>query len=194
MADFPTFDDVSKYEPGELVHRYMAIETITLAELIDQRVFSWADERIAGAFDGLGAENAARLQDAFVARYLYEEIGVLPPGQWLQRLGAKIRYQLVPKYKPLYDAIASGDFNPTLKGSEWHKERRIRSEFPETQISGNSDYLSDGEDSEYQTIRTDDQLALSELYYSQYKDVDTALLDELETLFATLWSVQVNAL
>ena len=191
---FPTFDDVEKYTPKDFEHRYMAIETITLAQLLQMEAFSWDDERLSGCFDGLGDAIASRLQNAFVARYLYEEIAVLPPGQWIQRLGAKIRYQLVPKYKPLYDAIASGDFNPTIKGSEWHKERRIRSEFPETQISGNSDYLSDGEDSEYQTIRTDDQLALSELYYNSYKDIDTAFLDELEIMFATIWSVQVNAL
>lgn len=182
----------SPIEPCENRSDYHAVMTITLQELIEDEVFSWDNSHVKGAFNALGNDVAARLQAMFVERYMWREISIVPPGQWMQRLGYKIKYELVPKYKPLYDAVADGDFSPLYDENEYYKARNIDSDFPETLLSGNQVYASFGTDREYQRINTANGLDVLEKYADIYKGLDTMVIDDLAELFIDLWTVNYN--
>lgn len=125
---------------------------------------------------------------------------------------------------------------------EWGKSRDVGSEFPQTLLSGNSDYASDGEDREYedlgkQTVTTDgttkghedgttkgheqgtvdgttsqqtrdtqdlayqyedfregDYLQKYDDIMNKWRDVDLAILNELDCLFSHLLTVNFNYL
>lgn len=188
------FEPLDPYEVKGYQDEYHALISVQLDELVADGVFSWDRDPMKGSFDGLGSAVARRMEEALVERYRWEEISITPPGRWMQQLAYTISYELVPKYLPLFQAIEGKTFNPTQGNSEYFKERRIGSEFPETLLSGNSDYASDGEDREYERIYIPDSLEMAEAYYSKYKGIEKALLDELEGFFACMWSVNANVL
>lgn len=183
------YDEIT---PCESIPDFHSAVTIQLKELINDGVFSWNLTSLTGCFDALGNENATRLQEMFVERFMYREIGIIPPGKWFQKLGYKIKFQLVPKYKPLYDAIADGDFSPLYSENEYHKRRNVNSDFPETLLDQNQVYLSDGTDIEYQTIRTASGLEALEKFQEVWASVDDMLMSELEVLFMDLYTVNYN--
>ena len=171
---------------------YHSVLTIQLCELLDEAVFDWNNKYLKDVFKELGTDNAKRLKSMFTERYYWREISIIPPGQWMQRVGYTIKYELVPKYKPLYDALANGDFSPLNKENEFYKARNIDSDFPETLLSQNQVYASSGTDREYQRIITANGVEISADYAELYKNVDTMLIDELAIFFTDLWSLNYN--
>ena len=96
------------------------------------------------------------------------------------------------KEKPLYEQIASGI--APLGENEYYKERHISSSYPETLLSGNSDYISSGEDREFERIKVDNAAEALEAYRNGFRSVDAALGDELEVLFISMYTSFVNGL
>ena len=115
-----TMDD---FIPCEDRADYHSVLTIQLCELLDEAVFDWNNKYLKDVFKELGTDNAKRLKSMFTERYYWREISIIPPGQWMQRVGYTIKYELVPKYKPLYDALANGDFSPLNKENEFLYDR-----------------------------------------------------------------------
>ena len=97
----------------------------------------------------------------------------------------------MPKYKPMYERLAQG-FAPLGIEDEYYKGRRINSAYPETLLSGNSDYISDGTDFEEEKIREGETVERYTAYIEQFKAIDTALLDELEEFFTCMYTFAVN--
>ena len=131
-----------------------------------------------------------RLCDKLNARYMFDEISLMPPLVWKQQLIRKLN-EVMPKYKQLYKLLANGA-SPIQESARYGKSRQIYSEFPETLLNGNSDYVSNGSDREYEDIVDgswiDKVLQLSR----DYQDIDALVLDELEPLFSSLYTVAVN--
>ena len=75
---------------------------------------------------------------------------------------------------------------------EYYKERHISSAYPETLLSGNSDYISSGEDKEWERIKTDNVADSLEAFKTKYESVDKAIGDELEVLFISMYTSSVN--
>ena len=169
--------------------RYFASYSITLNELMDAELvnpqtweFEWPDER------------KERILTKFVMRFAYREIGVLPPNRWEHETKRKM-VEVMAKYEPIYQAIESGQSIVDTDGYiERHKE--VFSEFPQSMLDGrNADYANAGKS--YQTERVGkgsllDQLATME--ETNYKDVDSKFLDELDTCFSCLLTVSMNLL
>lgn len=192
MSMFPEFEHL------ELVPEYVPVPdwhsaySIQLGELIESGWLDWLEESwdwSAWAYDD---ETFKRLTDAFNMRYFDQEICITPPGIWKRKLLYKIKYELCPKYNPWYAQKAKG-VNPFADRDEYGKSRRIESSFPETMLSENSDYASNGTDEEYEKVTAANYIDTA-AKFSEYREIDQMFLDDLQTMFASIWSVSVNGL
>lgn len=182
----------------ERVPDWHAVTSVKLGELIEMGFVKWYT--VAGnnkkvinqdwAWDYYDEEQYFRLCDKINARFYWDEIALVPPGIWKQQLIRKLN-EIMPKYKPLYTAVANG-YDPWQDGSGYGKSRDIHSEFPETLLSGNADYISNGNDREYEDIHEGGVADMTDLWVRIWQDIDCHVLDELEPLFSCLYTVNVN--
>ena len=110
---------------------------------------------------------------------------------WAQRLKTKLVYEIMPKYKPLYEAVENG-FDPLASDDEVFKERKIASDFPQTLLGGNQDYASAGNDTEYERLHYEKPIDILNAYASSYHAIDEMICDELEILFIGMYNANVN--
>lgn len=181
--------DIEPFVPGEYTEsdrKYWSALSITLGELMDAEVVT---QEWFVTFDAFSTEQAETLWSKFVGRFQFREIGILPPARWKLRVIAKLN-EIMPKYKPLYQAIADG-ITTITEDDEWHKSRDVFSSFPQTALGGaNEDYASTGTDREYETVRNYGLLDVGERI-GTYNDVDTMILNELEPLFMVIRSTSI---
>lgn len=134
-------------------------------------------------------EQHAQLCRKITDHYWFREIALVPPGIWKREFLRKLN-EIMPKYMPLYKALDEG--MQLGMESEYYKSRNIFSDFPQTSLAGNNqDYASTGNDLEYEKIRQLDPLELAERL-ERYNDVDLAIINELESMFSCLLTVNVN--
>jgi hypothetical protein len=69
----------------------------------------------------------------------------------------------------------------------------VNSAYPQTVLSGNSDYLTDARDEEYERIKEGNLVEAMESYKARFRSVDESLLDELEGMFICMYTANVNA-
>lgn len=186
MSEIPTLPSWEEFESTD-VQEYHGTYTISIMQLLSDEEYAIYFRDNWAAFDAYDEEQRERLYKKFRGRFNYREIGLLPVRRWTERLFAKLD-EVMPKYKPLYQAIADGA--TTLNaGSEYHKRRDVHSEFPQTMFaSENQDYASSGTDLEYETLRDYGLLDVAERI-RLYNDVDVMVLNELEPLFVCLKSM-----
>ena len=170
-----------------------AVYTVKLIELVQTGVFDWSREELNWSIAAYDEEQYDRVCSYFIERYRYEEISLLPVKEWMLSLKRRLIYELMPKYRPLYERLKDG-LNPFQESDEYHKKRSITSDYPETILSANADYVSDGVDIEYETIREGNIAEMAVNYRNMYRDVDNMLLDELEIMFIQIYTANVNGL
>lgn len=177
------------YQDYESINDYHAVVTIQLCELIGA---GFCDELLTGwKWDKYNDEQDKRLRKKLVDHYYFREIGLTPPGIWKHEFIRKMN-EIMPKYISLYKLL---DESPELFGgnSEWYKGRDIFSDFPQTQLSGkNQDYATTGNDKEYQRIRQVDVIDTAKRI-RDYNDVDLMIIEDMNTMFSCLLTVNVNA-
>ena len=169
-----------------------AVYTIQLGELIESGVFDWSKDVLNWREAALDDAQYERVCRYFVERFYYREISMEPFLQWANFLKRKLVFELMPKYKPLYERISEG-VNPLANGNEYYKNRTIQSAYPETLLSENADYITDGRDEEFQRIKEGNLADSLENFALKYKGVDQLILDELESMFISLYTANVNA-
>ena len=184
--------DVEEWENYTGRDEWNAVYTVQIGELIASGVFDWEDPLISWADAAYDEEQYARVCSYFVERFYYREISIEPYEEWARTLHRKLVYELMPKYRPLYERISEG-INPLAGSNEYRKKRDIESMYPETLLSGNADYITNGNDLEEQTIRETDLTDQLAKYAELYKGVDELLLDELESLFVSMYTMNINA-
>lgn len=167
---------------------YHSVITIQLIELINDGVIDFASDY--WDFDFYDKEQRDRLYQKVVGRFGYREIGILPIRKWHDRFIATLN-EIMPKYKPLYKALEDG-YTPLQDGSEYGKSRSIFSDFPQTMLGDNEDYASNGTDREYETIRQGNFIDTAENIANRYNDVDVLILNDLDKLFSSLFTVNIN--
>lgn len=170
-----------------------AVYTIQLGELVESGVFDWKKPELDWSSAAMDAEQYERVCSYFIERFFYREISIEPFLQWANVLKRKLVFELMPKYKPLYERISDG-VNPLSDGNEYYKNRTIQSAYPETLLSENADYITDGRDEEFQRIKEGNLADSSANFALKYKGVDQLLLDELESLFISMYTANVNAI
>lgn len=166
--------------------------SITLAELIDDGWFSWDRSYLDWSTAAYDSEQYERVCEAFIERYMWREISIIPPKKWAQQLLYKIKSDLMPRYKPLYAFFDTVDWKPFSKSDEFHKGRVIHSEFPETLLSGNQDYASSGNDDQHETVVYEHVYDKYRDWVRSYRDIDMLLLDELDMFFTNIISTHMN--
>ena len=195
----PDFVEITDYEMGSYPRDYHGVVSVQLAELIDTNFVIWYTENKEleqwfpnpdWVWDYYSLEQYKRVCDKFNARYMFDEVSLMPPGIWKQQVIRKFN-EVMPKYKLLYKII-DDNLDPIQVAGKYGKSRSIYSEFPETLLNGNSDYVSNGRDNEYEDIETGNWLEQYAALVNNYQDVDVYLLDEFENLFSSLYSVNIN--
>lgn len=169
-----------------------AVYTVELCELMQSGTFDWSRPELDWSEAEYDQEQFDRFCKYFEARFMFREISMLPPLHWFTAFRRMMVYELMPKYKPLYAQIESG--LAPLGANEYYKERHVSSAYPETMLSGNSDYISSGEDKEWERVKVDNAAEALEAYRNGFRSVDAALGDELEVLFISMYTSYVNGL
>ncbi len=169
-----------------------AVYTVQLGELIQHGVFDWSLEILDWSEAAYDSAQYERVCDYFVQRFMFREISIEPFYEWAVTLRRKLVYELMPKYMPLYTKMADG-INPFSESDEYYKNRTIQSAYPETLLSDNADYITDGRDEEYEK-ETEVRAAERYVYFArEFKYIDELLLSELESMFICMYTANVNA-
>lgn len=170
---------------------WYAIYTIQLGELIDKGVFDWNRNILNWEDAAYDDEQYKRICDYFIDRFMFREISIEPFYEWALTLKRKIVYELMPKYIPLYEMVKDG-INPLQITNEYYKNRSINSSYPETLLSGNADYVTDGKDEEYQKINEGSIVDSYINYAENFSYIDEMMLNELESMFISMYTLNIN--
>lgn len=184
--------DVQEFDDYTGRDKWNAVYTIQLGELIESGVFDWTSPMLDWHEAALDDEQYGRICKYFNERFYFREISLEPFKEWATILHRKLVYELMPKYKPLYERELEG-VNPLAGSNEYYKNRTIQSAYPETLLSENADYITDGKDEEYQRIKEADYAEAVANYALKMKSIDNLLLDELESMFICMYTANVNA-
>ena len=186
-----TSQPIPPYDPVENVDNFYAVMTIQLGELIESGLFDWSSDVLNWQDAAYSDEQYTRVCEYFNQRFYYREISMIPYLEWATYLRRKIVFELMPKYAPLYARVEEG-INPLSNENEYYKNRTIDSAYPETLLSGNADYITEGKDEEFERIKEGNFADAYENYINRFKPVDEALLDELECMFTSMYSLNMN--
>lgn len=195
MEDIKSFSDYDfpknleyGYGGWSDMHEYHDPDSVTWGELVEAGFIDINDKE-TWSWPQYSDEQDLLLRNKIETRFWNRGVGVLPVALWKRQFLAKMN-EIMPKYIRLYSVL---DESPQLLGatSEYYKSRNIFSDFPQTELSGNSDYASTGNDTQYERIRQLDILDFAERLRA-YRDVDVLIMDELESLFSCLMSVAIN--
>lgn len=188
--DFSSPDSVNEWVGDS---RWNAVYTVTLGELIDKGVFDWKMELLDWSSAAYSAEQYNRVCAYFIERFRFREISIEPFYEWATMLHRKLVYELMPKYKNLYQYLDES-FDPAQVSDKYHKRRTVGSDYPETLLSGNADYISNGQDEESEDIERGDLQDAYNKYIADYQAIDTQLLNELESMFIGLYTASIDGM
>lgn len=185
--------DIEEFNNFTDENRFNAVLTIQLGELIENKVFDWENDNLRWYSAAYNDEQYNRICKYFIERFYYREISIEPFEEWARVLKRKIIYELMPKYRELYKRFDE-EINPLSKENEYYKNRTIESAYPETLLSENSDYITDGKDEENQRIKEGDFIDTTLKYAKHFKYIDELFLDDLESMFVSMYSLNINGL
>lgn len=171
--------------------QWNAVYTVQLGELAACGLFDWKRPELDWSGAAYDEAQYGRVCDYFLERFMYREISLEPFLEWAVTLRRKIVFELMPKYRPLYERVDEG-INPLADGIEYYKNRTIESAYPETLLSDNADYITDGRDEEFERIKEGNLVDSSVNYAANYKSVDEMLLDDLESMFISMYTSNAN--
>lgn len=181
---------VTPYQPGDLTADFHAVNSLTLGELIYDGWIDWNSDE--WKWDYYSEEQYTRVCNKIENHYFDREIGILPLRSW-QRRYLNLMNEIMPKYKYLYQALDDG-VNILQDSDVYHKSRNVYSDFPATQLKGDTqDYASNATDNEYETITLGNYLDTAQKIKT-YDDVDLMIIKELEPLFSVFYTVNINAM
>lgn len=192
-SEYTELIDIEEFNNFTDENRFNAILTIQLGELIENKVFDWENDNLRWYSAAYNDEQYNRICKYFIERFYYREISIEPFEEWARVLKRKIIYELMPKYRELYKRFDE-EINPLSKENEYFKERTIESAYPETLLSENSDYITDGKDEENQRIKEGDFIDTTMKYARHFKYIDEMFLDDLESMFVSMYSLNINGL
>lgn len=190
FPDFSSRDAVNEWTGRD---KWDAVYTVTLGELIDKGVFDWSLDILDWSAAAYSAEQYTRVCTYFIERFRFREIGIEPFYEWATMLHRKLVYELMPKYGNLYRYL-DDEFDPAQISDRYRKRRAIGSDYPETMLSGNSDYASNGQDEESEEVERGSLQDAYNAYVASYRTIDEHLLDELESMFIGLYTASIDGM
>lgn len=190
---YPDFGSQGEVNDWTGKDRWNAVYTVTLGELIDKGVFDWGLGILDWSSAAYSTEQYNRVCAYFIERFRFREISMEPFYEWATMLHRKLVYELMPKYKNLYQYLDK-EFDPAQVSDKYHKRRTIGSDYPETLLSANADYISNGQDEESEDIERGNLMEAYETYVTRYQAIDQRLLDELESMFIGLYTASIDGM
>ena len=184
--------DVNEWNDYTGADEWNAIYTVQIGELVETGVFDWDNPLLDWSDAAYDATQYARVCAYFIERFYYREISLEPFEEWARTFHRKMVYEIMPKYRPIYERLAEG-INPLSSENEYYRNRTIESAYPETLLSANADYITDGRDEEFQRIKEADFTDQMDKYANKFIGIDQLVLNELETMFISLYTMNVNA-
>lgn len=181
---------MSKINTTDKLDEFHSVVTIELGELIKDGVIDFSKDD--WKWDYYNEEQYNRVCKKIQERFWHREISLIPPGFWKREYLRKMN-EIMPKYKLLYKRLDDG-LNLLQNKSDYGKSRNIHSDFPQTQLSENSDYASDGHDKEYDHIEEGNVIEKFNDVAKNYNDIDVLILNEIEDLFSCLMTVNMNSM
>lgn len=179
--------NIDDFELTDFRPDWHSVYTIQLGELIEDGLIDFSSEE--WDFDFFDEEQRDRLWKKFENRFYWRELGIEPYKRWKWELLRKLN-EIMPKYKPAYQALKDGTDIFRHYG-EYGKSRNIYSDFPQTLLTGNQDYASNGTDREHEEVYLGDWMEqMAKL--KDYNDVDVMILNELESFFNCMFTVSMN--
>lgn len=167
---------------------FHSVVTIQFGELIHEKIVDWSDP--SWQWDYYNKEQYDRVCKKIEDHYWTREISMLPIGNWKRRF-LNLLNENMPKYKKMYAAL-DAEFNILQNSDEYFKSRDIYSDFPQTQLQGNEDYANTGVDKEYERIYEGSPVDKLSDYIEKYRDVDLMIVNDLEIMFSSLITVNLN--
>lgn len=197
FQDWEQFDpknyDVTEGYDYTYQSEWHAVFTIQLGELVESGVFDWEKPQLQWRSAAYDEAQYTRVNTYFIERFRYREISIVPALEWMQMLKRKLVFELMPKYIHLYAMADNLNSENILNDEdEYYKRRSINSDYPETLLSENADYISDGTDEEWERIKQGNPIDKMDDYYMRFRTIDERLLDELETMFISMYTSYVN--
>ena len=190
---YPNFSSQDAVNEWTGRDKWDAVYTVTLGELIDKGIFDWSLDVLNWSSAAYSTEQYSRVCNYFIERFRFREISIEPFYEWATMLHRKLVYELMPKYKNLYQYL-DDDFDPAQVSDKYHKRRTVGSDYPETLLSANADYISNGQDEESEDIERGNLQEAYNSYVTEYQAIDTHLLDELESMFIGLYTVSIDGM
>lgn len=176
-------------QPTNIVESFNSVSSITLGELREAGAFAYeTDEHLF--WDYYDPEQYERVCKKVLARFKYRDIGVIPYAKWRDSYVRKMN-EIMPKYKPLYAELEEGASILQVE-DRYGKHKNVYSSFPQTPLSDNQDYADSMNIDEHEDILNGDWIEKANEIRKGYDDIDVMILDELETLFSCLFSVNMN--
>lgn len=191
--DYPDFGDADSVNVWTGREKWNAIYTVTIGELMEHDLFSWDSDELNWKDAAYSTEQYERVCAYFVERFRFREISIVPYLEWAYMLRRKLVYELMPKYRLMYKML-DDNFDIAQDSDDYEKRRVVGSTYPETLLSGNADYASDGRDEENEQIKRGNLLDAYLKYEQEFKAIDESLLDELECMFIGLYTVSIDGL
>lgn len=192
-VDYPDFGSQSSVNEWTGSNVWNAVYTVQLGELIDKGIFDWSHDILDWSSAAYSAEQYNRVCAYFIERFRFREIGIEPFYEWATMLHRKLVYELMPKYKNLYQYLDES-FDPAQVSDKYHKRRAVGSDYPETLLSGNADYISNGQDEESEDVERGDLQDAYNKYIADYQAIDTQLLNELESMFIGIYTASIDGM
>ena len=167
---------------------FHSVVTISLGELLHDGVIVWDEPEML--WDAYNTEQFWRVTKAVEERYWDREIGVLPIASWKRRYVGRMN-ELMRKLRLAYEKLDGANLMQT--SDDFSKNRSVGSAFPATQLKPTTqDYASDASDYEGETIVEGNYVQQARLL-DEYDDLDKQLVDYIDVLFSSLFTVNSNA-
>lgn len=192
-VDYPDFGSQSSVNEWTGSNVWNAVYTVQLGELIDKGIFDWRLDILDWSRAAYSAEQYNRVCTYFIERFRFREISIEPFYEWATMLHRKLVYELMPKYKNLYQYLDES-FDPAQVSDKYRKRRAVGSDYPETLLSGNADYISNGQDEESEEVERGNLQDAYNAYVTGYQTIDERLLDELESMFVGLYTASIDGM
>lgn len=162
--------------------------TISYGELLEWGFIDWSDP--TWHWDAYSEEQFQRVTHMIDEHFYDRDIALLPPGLWKRELIRTLN-EAMPKYKPMYKALDDGADLLAIS-DKYGKSRNIYSDYPDTMLSGNSDYASTGSDTQYEHIERGDLAEKMMQLHRDFLTVDQMILEDVEPLFSVFFSVSIG--
>ncbi len=167
---------------------FHSVVTISLGELLREGVVTWEMPEMAWRY--FNNEQLSRVTQAIEDRYWDREIGILPVRAWMRRFVGRMNEKM-DILRPAYEKVR--DANLMQVSDDFSKGRTVGSAFPATQLKPTTqDYASDAADSETERVIEGNYFQQTQLL-KEYTGLDQQLVDYIDPLFSSLFTVNSNA-